>query len=112
MSCSNFVMHLLHLEIERTLHTARPLSCIVLDIDHFKLINDRYGHDAGDVALQRVCQVLTQDLRINDTLGRPHHRPKFGPRNHKSKYEEIVRIHSYFHHIVFSQFIHGNASAC
>lgn len=65
-----FVMHMLHLEIERTLRTARPLSCIVLDTDHFKLINDRYGHDAGDVALQHVCQVLTQGLRITDTLGR------------------------------------------
>ena len=70
MSCSNFVMHMLHLEIERTLRTARPLSCIVLDIDHFKLINDRCGHDAGDVALRHVCQVLTQGLRITDTLGR------------------------------------------
>jgi len=65
-----FLMHMLHLEIERTLRTARPLSCIVLDIDHFKLINDRYGHDAGDLALQHVCQVLTQGLRITDTLGR------------------------------------------
>jgi diguanylate cyclase (GGDEF)-like protein len=65
-----FVMHMLHLEIERTLRTARPLSCIVLDTDHFKLINDRSGHDAGDVALQHVCQVLTQGLRITDTLGR------------------------------------------
>ena len=50
--------------------TAAPLSVIMLDIDHFKSINDLYGHEAGDRALQSVAELLAGQLRSYDGLGR------------------------------------------
>jgi two-component system cell cycle response regulator len=39
-------------EIERARRTGQPLSILMLDLDHFKLVNDKHGHDAGDLALR------------------------------------------------------------
>ena len=46
------------------------LVLVILDVDHFKKVNDRWGHDAGDKALQHICAVLGERLRVTDTLGR------------------------------------------
>ncbi|MDF3931740.1 GGDEF domain-containing protein [Pseudomonas citronellolis] len=43
---------------------------VVLDVDHFKTVNDRWGHDAGDKALQLICARLRMHLRASDMVGR------------------------------------------
>lgn len=47
-----------------------PLALLVMDVDHFKQINDRYGHKAGDKALQLIARVLRRNLRDADFLAR------------------------------------------
>jgi len=47
-----------------------PLAVIQLDIDHFKSVNDTWGHQAGDQALMRVAAIIAQTLRKNDLAGR------------------------------------------
>jgi len=48
----------------------KPFSCIMLDIDHFKIINDAYGHIVGDEALSDAAQVLRSCIRSDDFLSR------------------------------------------
>jgi diguanylate cyclase (GGDEF)-like protein len=48
----------------------RPFSVLVLDADHFKNINDTYGHHAGDVVLKSLCLVVLEQKRVQDTFGR------------------------------------------
>lgn len=48
----------------------RPASMMVADLDHFKTINDKYGHHAGDLALKAFTDVCRQEIRESDILGR------------------------------------------
>lgn len=48
----------------------QPFSVAVIDIDHFKRINDRYGHDAGDLVLQRIAKTLNDQVRGTQFVGR------------------------------------------
>ena len=48
----------------------RPLSCLMIDMDHFKTINDRHGHSVGDTTLQQVAMVLTEVVRGSDLVFR------------------------------------------
>jgi diguanylate cyclase (GGDEF)-like protein len=62
------------LQLERDLHLAtrmrQPLSLIMLDFDNFKHINDRAGHEAGDLALRMLADNLRAELRAVDTAAR------------------------------------------
>ncbi|KPK39014.1 MAG: hypothetical protein AMJ69_06880 [Gammaproteobacteria bacterium SG8_47] len=60
----------LHEEVVRGQRLQQPLSCLFLDLDHFKCINDTYGHHLGDVVLQEVAATIRSQLRGSDTLGR------------------------------------------
>jgi diguanylate cyclase (GGDEF)-like protein/PAS domain S-box-containing protein len=57
-------------EIERSRRSGKPLSIILFDLDHFKKINDTYGHPAGDEVLQHVAEHCQAALRFEDILAR------------------------------------------
>ena len=46
------------------------LAVAIVDIDHFKAVNDTHGHDAGDVVLKEVANVLQRNIRTTDAVGR------------------------------------------
>jgi diguanylate cyclase (GGDEF)-like protein len=60
----------LHEEIGRTMRTGNPLSCLLLDLDNFKLVNDRQGHQAGDTVLREVGHALVGEFRAFDRVAR------------------------------------------
>lgn len=64
------ILSLLDQELARHRRTGAPLAVIVLDLDHFKRINDTWGHPMGDRALQEVAQTLRRCIRQGDELGR------------------------------------------
>lgn len=55
---------------EECQHFGRSCGLLMFDIDHFKQVNDRYGHDAGDAVLKAISATLAKSLRDNDTIGR------------------------------------------
>jgi diguanylate cyclase (GGDEF)-like protein len=55
-------------EIARGFRYDKTFGLLVIDIDNFKIINDRFGHDAGDKILQNITHVLSKLVRENDTL--------------------------------------------
>ncbi|HEY7132601.1 MAG TPA: diguanylate cyclase, partial [Candidatus Limnocylindrales bacterium] len=57
-------------EVERANRYERPLSVAFVDIDHFKAVNDTYGHAAGDIVLRGVAQTIKDNLRASDSVGR------------------------------------------
>jgi len=57
-------------ELSKVQRFGGPITLIYLDIDHFKYINDRHGHDAGDRLLQAVARILTENVRIMDSPAR------------------------------------------
>jgi len=61
---------LLNSEIERSKRYAIPMSLLLLDVDHFKSINDNYGHPAGDSVLTDIASLLKQHSRVTDSIGR------------------------------------------
>jgi diguanylate cyclase (GGDEF)-like protein/putative nucleotidyltransferase with HDIG domain len=61
---------LIDTELERSRRSGRPLSLIAGDLDHFKSVNDSFGHAGGDRALRRAAEVLKTSKRRIDTLAR------------------------------------------
>ncbi len=57
-------------ELKRHWRTDAPVSLLMLDVDHFKEVNDRFGHPVGDEALRNIAQLLRESLRDPDTPGR------------------------------------------
>ncbi len=53
----------LHSQMALAVHTHTPLSCLMIDIDHFKAINDRYGHEAGDLVIKSVATIVQRAVR-------------------------------------------------
>jgi len=57
-------------EFQRALRSGNPLSCVMLDLDHFKQVNDSHGHMMGDHVIATLSRVLQQRLRETDIIGR------------------------------------------
>jgi diguanylate cyclase (GGDEF)-like protein/PAS domain S-box-containing protein len=61
--------HLLE-SVARTKRNAGPMALMFIDVDHFKQINDTYGHAAGDAVLQEIATRIQRCARVTDTVGR------------------------------------------
>lgn len=59
-----------HLEVERAKRANSPLGVLMVDIDHFKKVNDQYGHESGDIILKNLKKHCCQILREIDLFGR------------------------------------------
>lgn len=57
-------------EIMRARRYGKKLSLILLDVDHFKEVNDKFGHSAGDAVLVRIAEILRANVRATDVVGR------------------------------------------
>lgn len=53
----------LHTQISLAVNNHTPLSCLMIDIDHFKAINDQYGHEAGDLVIKNVAAIIQREVR-------------------------------------------------
>jgi len=53
-------------EVARARRTRAPFSLVLIDIDHFKEVNDRHGHAAGDEVLKQISSILTSTFRASD----------------------------------------------
>ncbi|CAG74587.1 conserved hypothetical protein [Pectobacterium atrosepticum SCRI1043] len=65
-----FLPTILRHEISLTMHSNTPLSIAMIDIDHFKSVNDTYGHAAGDNILKRIAEILYESTRNSDYVFR------------------------------------------
>ncbi len=57
-------------EVSRAKRQETPLSCLFVDLDHFKRVNDQYGHQAGDFILKKVATLINDSLRSTDVMAR------------------------------------------
>ncbi len=61
---------ILTLEFKKASRYQTPLSCMMIDIDHFKSINDAFGHRAGDIILKEIANIIQRNIRDVDTASR------------------------------------------
>ena len=64
------ILETLDYEIQKFKRQPRSLCVLMLDIDHFKAVNDTFGHLEGDIVLTKVAQIITQACRQTDSVGR------------------------------------------
>jgi diguanylate cyclase (GGDEF)-like protein len=65
-----FVMEKIDSELNRAVRHGSPVSLLMLDVDHFKRVNDTWGHSAGDQVLQAIGKLLRESCRVYDVPGR------------------------------------------
>jgi diguanylate cyclase (GGDEF)-like protein len=70
LSNRRHIVEVLGIEHGRCLRAGQPLSVVLIDLDHFKAINDHHGHAAGDAVLREFAEVLRGGLRESDFAGR------------------------------------------
>ena len=54
-------------EVAESNATGRPLACLIMDVDNFKLFNDTYGHPEGDIVLKTLAEVIKTEIRESDS---------------------------------------------
>jgi diguanylate cyclase (GGDEF)-like protein len=62
--------HLFKVYCQESAESGKPFSAVLLDIDRFKPINDRYGHLVGDKVIQRVAELVQKTVRSSDVVAR------------------------------------------
>lgn len=67
---NHYVVERVNDEFERAKRSFAPLSVLLIDVDYFKAVNDKYGHDFGDKVLLQTATLLKSELRTNDVLAR------------------------------------------
>jgi diguanylate cyclase (GGDEF)-like protein len=65
-----FLMESLETECERSKRFSETFACILFDIDDFKQVNDTYGHQMGDVVIENIAGIASDQIRSTDVLGR------------------------------------------
>lgn len=66
----HYLFHSAQKKIARSIRYKTPMSLVIMDVDHFKMINDQHGHPIGDAVLKSIASVLTKQSRKEDIVAR------------------------------------------